>query len=115
MERVYDLKERLLNFSAEVIVTLRQLENTIEYRVIKGQLIRSSGSMGANYEESQAGSSRPDFTNKVKIALKESRETHYWLRLLIKVNTDQAIDPKLRRLADECEELKRILGSIAKK
>lgn len=48
----------------------------------KFQLGKSSTSVGANYEEAQAGSSKADFKNKVRISLKEARESNYWLRVL---------------------------------
>jgi four helix bundle protein len=47
------------------------------------QLIRSGTSVGANVEEAQAAQSRADFIHKIEIALKELRETRYWLRLLV--------------------------------
>ena len=69
--------------------------------------------MGANYEESQAASSKADFYNKIKISLKESRETKYWL-LIIKYSHlgDQV---ELKRLLNESIELMNILGSISAK
>ena len=83
-------------------------------RVIRYQLIKSSTSSGANYEEAQAGSSKADFTNKVRIALKEMRETNYWLRLLKKTENSIASD-KIDSLIIESEELKNILGAIVQK
>ena len=59
----------------------KTVPNSIENNVIKYQLGKSAPSSGANYEKSQAGSSRADFKNKVKIALKEMRESNYWLRM----------------------------------
>ncbi len=53
-------------------------------KIIKYQLAKSSTSAGANYEESQAGSSKADFNNKVRIALREMRESNYWLRIIKK-------------------------------
>ena len=52
-------------------------------RTLSGQLLRAGTSVGANLEEAQAGQSRADFISKNAIALKEARETHYWLRLLV--------------------------------
>ncbi|UGS24918.1 four helix bundle protein [Flavobacterium channae] len=69
--------------------------------------------MGANYEESQAGSSKADFTNKVKIALREARETNYWLRVLKELNENS--DESLEMLIKESQELKNILGAIVVK
>ncbi|WP_291093681.1 four helix bundle protein [Empedobacter sp. UBA6745] len=51
-------------------------------KIIKYQLVKAATSIGANYEEAQAGSSKADFINKVDISLKEARESNYWLRLI---------------------------------
>ena len=72
-----DLQDRLFNFSVKVLKFLITLPNTPEYKTIRYQLSKSATSSGANYEESQAGSSKPDFTNKVRIALREMRESNY--------------------------------------
>jgi len=72
--------------------------------------LKSGTSVGANTEEAQAAQSKPDFISKNSIALKEARETHYWLRLLIAAGIMP--EKKLAELRDESEELKLILGSI---
>ena len=67
-------------------------------------------SIGANTEEAQAAQSKPDFISKNSIALKEARETHYWLRLL---NAAKVLPHgRLSGLRDEAEEIERIFGSI---
>ena len=68
-------------FSIEVIRLFKVLESHREY-VVSKQLLRSGTSIGANIEEAVAAESRKDFLHKMNIALKEARETHYWLRLL---------------------------------
>jgi four helix bundle protein len=88
---------------------------TTEYRVIKHQLIKSVTSAGANYEEAQAGSSRADFNNKIRIALREMRETNYWLRIIGDLSDNNTRDEELKQLLMESDELKSILGSIAQK
>lgn len=77
-----ELTHRLFNFNVRTIKFLKKLPDSPEVKIIRYQLIKSSSSSGANYEESQAGSSRSDFTNKVRISLREMRESNYWLRLL---------------------------------
>jgi four helix bundle protein len=72
-----NLEERHFNFAVRCIKFLRTLPSSFEYNVIKYQLTKSCTSSGANYEEAQAGSSRADFTNKVRIALREMRESNY--------------------------------------
>ncbi len=64
-----DLNERLFNFAVRCLKFIRTLPDTTEYKIIKYQLAKCSTSSGANYEESQAGSSKADFNNKVRISL----------------------------------------------
>lgn len=80
-----DLLQRFFDFAVRVIKLSRDLSNTTEMKVVKNQLIRAVTSIGANYEEAQAGSSKSDFVNKVNISLKEAREANYWLRLIKEV------------------------------
>ena len=79
-------------------------------RTLSRQLLRSGTSIGANVEEAQAGQSRADFISKNLIALKEARETGYWLRLLAAAQV--VPENRLSTLRNEVEELKRILGAI---
>lgn len=108
----FDLKIRLFQFSVSVIKKVRELPNSREYQVISYQVLKSASSVGANYEEAQAAVSKPDFSNKIGISLKEIRETNYWLRIL------DAIDNKnidWKELEKESVELIKILGSIYNK
>ena len=91
---------------------MRKLPDTPEYQTIRYQLSKSATSSGANYEESQAGSSKPDFTNKVRIALREMRESNYWLRIIDAINDKLNNPSELQWLIKESTELKKILGSI---
>ena len=103
----------LFEFAVKVIKSLQKLPNSPEFRVIHYQLIKSATSAGANYEESQAASSKLDFRNKIYISLKEMRETNYWLRIMAALEMG---DLKLiKTLIKESEELKKILGSITSK
>lgn len=78
--------------------------------MLSRQLLKAGTSVGANYEEAQAGQSRADFISKTSISLKEARETNYWLRLL----TASEIVPvaMLSGLLEESEEITKIFGSI---
>lgn len=108
-----DLQKRIFDFVVEVINFLRTLPNTQEYYIIKNQLIKSSSSTGANYEESQGASSKADFTYKNEISLKEMRESNYWLRLIEAIGREGEFDiGKLKYLINESQELKLILGTI---
>ena len=80
--------------------------------MISYQLAKSSTSVGANYEEAQAGASKADFKNKVKISLKEARESNYWLRVVKALETSENLE--LNRLLKESIEIKYILGAIVK-
>ena len=104
-----DLLKRTFNFGISCLKFLRKLESNPENNLIRFQLGKSCTSVGANYEESQAGSSKADFTNKVKIALREARETNYWLRVLKELNDSN--DESLELLIKESQELKNILGA----
>ena len=75
-----------------------------------GQLLRAATSVGANAEEAQAGQSRADFISKNGICLKEARETHYWLRLLIA--TGITTGDEVNALQTEAGELMKIFGAI---
>ncbi|MBU2494623.1 MAG: four helix bundle protein [Bacteroidetes bacterium] len=112
---INDLNERLFNFAVNCLKFIRRLPNSAEYKVIKYQLAKSSTSSGANYEESQAGSSKADFNNKVRISLREMRESNYWLRIIESINENNLLNDELKFLLNESSELKNILGSIVHK
>lgn len=103
-----DLDDRLLDYAARVIKLVEALPRTLAGRRIGDQLLRSATSAGANYEEARGAESRSDFVHKMQIALKELRESHYWLRLLVKseiLPLDQ-----LKDLIDESTQLRAILS-----
>lgn len=105
-----DLLKRTFNFGVNCLKYLRKLEINPENNLVRFQLGISCTSVGANYEESQAGSSKPDFINKVKISLREARESNYWLRILKELNENE--DKQLEILIQESREIKNILGAI---
>ena len=71
-----DLGKRIFNFSSKVLKLISKLPETPEFKVIRYQLAKSSTSCGANYEEAQSGASKADFANKIRIALREMRESN---------------------------------------
>ncbi len=105
------IKNKSFEFSLKIIKLYQQLQDQREY-VISKQLLRSGTSIGANVEEAIAAESRRDFIHKMKIAMKESRETHYWLRLL--EQSDLVKDIDLADLLSQADELSRMLTSITK-
>ena len=113
-EKKNDLCERLFEFAVRVIEFLKTLSYSPENKTIRTQLSKSACSSGANYEEAQAGSSKADFSNKVRISLREMRESNYWLRI-IKRTVNEINKSDLDYLIKESSELKNILGSIVQK
>ena len=109
-----DLCERLFEFAVRVIEFLKTLPYTPENKTIRSQLSKSACSSGANYEESQSGSSKPDFSNKVRISLREMRESNFWLRI-VKRTVPEVNPAEIDYLIKESSELKKILGSIDQK
>lgn len=107
------LTDRLFRFSISVIKFLAYLPSSPEFNNIRYQLSKSPTSSGANYEEAQAASSKPDFIYKVEISLKEMRESNYWLRIINETVELKDIKlEELKYLIIESAEPKLILGSI---
>lgn len=107
-----DITERTFNFALRIIKLCQFLNEkySLEKSILAKQLMRSGTSIGANVEEAQSGQSRSDFIHKISIALKEARETSYWLRLL---EAGEIVPKeKLADLIKESEELKKILAAI---
>ena len=83
MQPAKDIDKRTFDFAVRIIKLYQHLDRKPGVgRILGQQILRAGTSMGANIEEAQAGQSRADFISKNAIALKESRETSYWLRLL---------------------------------
>ncbi len=110
----YDLEDRTLAFARRVRAALKRLPRTISNEVDGRQLLRSSGSIGANYIEANEALSKKDFVMRLKIARKESKETTYWLRL-IDVGDAADLQAETSDLIRECTELMKILGAILRK
>lgn len=113
MNKPQDIRERTLEFAVKVITLAEQLPKTNAGNVLAKQLIRSGTSIGANVEEATAASSKEDFTYKMNIALREARETHYWLRII--KETKMISSAQIDSLLQEAEEIKKILGAIVSK
>ena len=109
INKPYAIAERLFNFAVVVIKATRTLPRTKEYSVITYQLVKSTSSIGANYEEAQGAVSKADFSNKIGICLKECRETAYWIRFIIAILKE---NETWKPLKEEALELQNILGAI---
>ncbi len=109
----FDLEERLIDFAVRVIRLTDTLPDTRAGNHIRGQILRSGTSPASNYAEAQSAESRNDFLHKVKVALKELRETKVWLRMIVKA---ALVDPpsKLEPLIQENDELISIFVASAK-
>ena len=102
-----DIRSRTFEFSVQVIELYKFLQFEKKEYVLGKQLLRSGTSIGANVEEATAAQSKKDFIVKMSIALKEARETNYWLRLLKRTGFI-----KKDNLINESSEIMNILGAI---
>src|ERR1700682_5391087 len=105
----YDLEERTFLVAQRVRAFVRLLPKTISNIEDVKQLVRASGSVGANYIEANEALSKKDFRMRVKISRKESKESIYWLRL-VDTGTDLNHDREREALKQEGTELMRIFG-----
>ena len=103
------LIDKSIAFAARIVKLQRHLIKDKKETVISKQIIRSGTSIGANINEANYGQSKADFISKMHIALKETAETEYWIKLL---NMSEYIDDKMSKsLLDDCLEIKRMLVS----
>ncbi|HPC96734.1 MAG TPA: four helix bundle protein [Sedimentisphaerales bacterium] len=110
----YDLEDRTLAFARDVRTLARELKPTTGNLEDGKQLVRASGSVGANYIEANEALSKKDFMMRIKICRKESKESRYWLRLLDTCD-DRKLDARREELIQEATELMNIFGSIIRK
>jgi four helix bundle protein len=104
-----DLKKRTKLFALRILKLAAALPNTVEGRIVKGQLIRAGTSVGANYRAACRGRSTAEFLAKLGIVEEEADESGYWLELIIEgqLMTEGRVKP----LLDESYELTRIMAS----
>jgi four helix bundle protein len=105
----FDLEDRLLEFSARIIRLVDALSNTRAANHVAGQLLRCGTSPYGNHGEVEAAESRKDFIHKLKVCLKELKETRRWLRLIAKSSMLPA--SQMAGILNETEELVRIFFS----
>ena len=110
----YDLEDRTFEFAKKVRVFVKRLPKIISNVEDIKQLIKASGSVGANYIEANEALSKKDFTMRIKISRKEAKESRYWLRLI--ETADEVSQEKERQdLIKEAAELMNIFGAILQK
>ncbi|MHB1426771.1 MAG: four helix bundle protein [Gemmataceae bacterium] len=112
--RTFDLEERTFQFARRVRLLLKRIPRTIGNIEDGKQVLRSSGSVGANYIEANESLGNKDFLMRIKISRKEAKESHYWLRL-IDLAGNQELEPERVALLQEADELTRIFGAIYRK
>jgi len=88
-KKKYDLEERTAKFGEDIIEFVRGLPGTPVNRPLISQIVRAVTSVGANYMEADAASSKKDFRHKIGLCKKESKESMHWLRMIAKANPDR--------------------------
>ena len=111
---LYDLEERTFQFAKTVRLFVKTLPKTIANIEDGKQVVKASGSVGANYREANESLSKKDFLMRMKISRKEAKESAYWHRLIYEANNlKNAYDAQ--NLIQEANELKKIFSSILEK
>jgi len=100
----FDLEDRLIDFAVRIIRIAESLPKTKVGNHIAGQIVRSGTSPAPNYGEAQGAESRSDFIHKMKLCLKELRETRVWLLMIVRANIIKPAS-KLDSLIDESNQL----------
>jgi four helix bundle protein len=108
----YNLEERTLLFAKTVIDFVGSIPKTLANNEIARQLVRSAGSVGANYIEANESLSKKDFLMRVKVCRKEAKESCYWLKLL---TLPDALAAERALLLQESTEILKIFSSIIEK
>ena len=107
-ERAYDLQDRLVDYAVRIIKLSESLPETKAGKHVLSQILRSGTSPAPNYGEAQSAESKADFVHKLKIALKELRETEIWLKIILKAKMIKAAS-HIAPLMQETDELIAIL------
>lgn len=113
-KKQYDLEDRTLQFAKAVRSFVKIIQKDLTNLDDCKQLLRSSGSVGANYIEANEALSKKDFIMRIKISRKEAKESRYWLRL-IDVLGDPNLEDERLHLVQESQELMNIFGAILHK
>jgi four helix bundle protein len=110
----YDLEDRTLEFARRVRAFVKKLNKTIANIEDARQLVKASGSVGANYIEANEALSKKDFVMRSKICRKEAKESRYWLKL-VDTGGSTELEQERKELEEEASELTHIFGSIVTK
>jgi four helix bundle protein len=104
IQQKYDLQDRFIDYAVRVIKLSENLPETKAGKHVCSQILRSGTSPAPNYGEAQGAESKADFIHKLKIALKELRETEVWLKIIVRANMIQPSE-KVASLLRETDEL----------
>jgi len=107
-ERKFDLQDRLIAYAVRIINLSEALPNTKAGKHVSSQILRSGTSPAPNYGEAQSAESPADFIHKLKISLKELKETEIWLKIIVKAKMIKPAS-QLILLLEETDELIAIL------
>lgn len=106
-----DLKHRILRFVLQVLNLIKKLPDNRVNRIFIDQIVRSSSSIGSNYEEADGTPTKKDFIYKMGVVKKEAKETKYWLKL-IRLTNGQNFWKEIDEIGQENEELIKIFAKI---
>jgi len=112
---VYDLEERTFQFAKRIRKWIKKLPHSVANLEDSKQLVRASGSVGANYIEANEALSKKDFIFRLRICRKEAKESAYWIRLIMESNEVIPDEKEGKALYQESVELKKIFSSIISK
>jgi four helix bundle protein len=112
--KVFDLEDRTFQFAKRVRAFVKGLPRTISNIEDVRQLVKCSGSVGANYIEANESLGKKDFRMRIRISRKEAKESRYWLHL-VETGNDAALESERGALIQESTELMMIFGAILKK
>ena len=108
------MEERTFAFARDVRSFVKRLPRTVCNQQDVKQVVRSSGSVGANYIEANESLSKKDFVHRLRISRKEAKETRYWLRL-VDTQDNAELHANRDELIQESTELLKIISAIIKK
>jgi len=111
MPKIFDLEERTAIFGENILKFMKRIPKNIIVNPIISQLVRSATSVGANYCEADDAHTKKDFTHKISLCKKESRESKHWLRMMGNI-IDKSQKQEARKLWKEAQELNLIFSSI---
>jgi four helix bundle protein len=111
-KKPYDLEERTLQYTKDVVFLINKVSKSLSNIEIAKQLVRSAGSVGANYIEANESLGKKDFLMHTRIARKEAKESRYWLQL---IECNDSLQPLREQLIQESTELLKIFSKIIEK